>query len=95
MIEHAAALQTTLRSLDQGEDVRTAAVHYLVTGNKVIAILTTPHNQTSFESPVESKELNNLIHDYRLALLEENPEQRGVRLKLKPGPSGADSLTRL
>jgi CHAT domain-containing protein len=95
MIKHAAALQTMLRGLDQGEGVRTAAVHYLVTGNKVIAILTTPHTQTSFESQVESKELNNLIHDYRLALLEEKSAQRGVRLKLKSGLSGTSSLTRL
>lgn len=93
MIKHAAALQTTLRSLDQGENVRTTAIHYLVTGNKVIAILTTPHNQTSFESPVESKELNSMIHNYRLALLEEKPDQRGV--KLIQEPSRAGSLTRL
>jgi CHAT domain-containing protein/Tfp pilus assembly protein PilF len=95
MIKHAAALQTTLRSLDQGENVRTAAVHYLVTENKVIAILTTPHSQTSFESPVDSTQLNSMIQDYRLALLEENPEQRGVSLKLKPGLPVAGSLTRL
>ncbi len=98
MIEHAAALQTTLRSLDQGEGGRTAAIHYLVTEHKVTAILTIPDNQFAFESSVEIEELNRLIHEYRLALLEEkpleeNPDQRGVKLNREPSRAG--TLTRL
>ncbi len=93
MIEHANALQTTLRSLDQSEGGKTAALYYLVTDNKVTAILTTPQGQKPFFSEIESKELNRLIWDYRLKLLAEKQDQRGVIVKQEP--VGSTPLTRL
>jgi CHAT domain-containing protein/tetratricopeptide (TPR) repeat protein len=72
LAEHAKALQSTLRNLDEMEGGKNVMLHYLVYKGKITVILTTPHSQLVKTTTVDEKKLNRMIIQYREAVRDLN-----------------------
>jgi tetratricopeptide (TPR) repeat protein len=81
LAEHAKALRSTLRFLDEQEGGKNVALHFLVFGGRVIVLLTTPYVQLTKSTEIKEKELYQMIMKYRLSIQESREEPRGVARK--------------
>ncbi|MBF0565646.1 MAG: CHAT domain-containing protein [Nitrospirae bacterium] len=72
------ALQGTLRDLGEG----TVVINYLIYGDKVHMLLTTPEIQKAYHYDIKEKELNGMLFAYRQALQRRfvNPEPQSRKL---------------
>jgi|GEM_PF-943033 len=84
LAKKARELQNTLKYLDETEGGKNAALHYLVYGEHISVILTTPSSQSVKQTEVDEKEFNVMIMNYRSLIVELGELMRGVDLVKKP-----------
>jgi CHAT domain-containing protein/tetratricopeptide (TPR) repeat protein len=77
-------LQSTLRYLDEKEDGKNVALHYLVYKGRISVILTTTSSQSAKQTQIFEKEFNLMIINYRNLIMQLGKLKRGVELVKNP-----------
>jgi len=78
-------LQSTLKYLDETGSGKNAALHYLVYGSRISVILTTPSSPPMVKyTPIDEKEFNLMILNYRILTEKLGEMNRGDVLVIKP-----------
>ena len=102
LTKEAKQLQSTLKYLDETQDGKTVALHYLIGDERISVIVTTSKSQSVIQTQFDEKELSQMIMIYKTLVVElatikreKNITQKSIRniiVRLKEINRGVDPL---